>query len=177
MVWFHRLSIISVWIKVKKNDYQLPKMCLSFANLKEKGKYNGCNWEVVTLEVVQTCTFVPKRPSTWKAGRRARVLYFCSRLFLRSGPLVTARVEEVKLLLSAEALAGRYTKDTCSRLLTVGVTSPAWTCGEQSEASAAESWRSIFSRRLPVTIHFSRRNRGSHRAHWGQTSCYPRDLK
>lgn len=106
---------------MKKNDYQLPKMCLSFANLKEKkGKYNGCNWEVVTLEVVQTCTFVPKRPSTWKAGRRARVLYFCSRLFLRSGPLVTARVEEVKLLLSAEALAGRYTKDMCSRLLTMG---------------------------------------------------------
>lgn len=153
-------------------------MCLSFANLKEKkGKYNGCNWEVVTLEVVQTCTFVPKE-TQYMEGRQAcpRVVFLLSSVpperpigYRSSGGSKAASVRRG----SCWSIHKRHVFPSAN----YGVTSPAWTCGEQSEASAAESWRSIFSRRLPVTSHFSRRNRGSHRAHWGQTSCYPRDLK
>lgn len=60
-----------------------------------------------------------KRPS--EAGQLACMLRFCSRLFLLSGRLGNARVETIKLLLSAEAPAGRCTEDTCAPLLTPGV--------------------------------------------------------
>lgn len=36
----------------------LKRVCL-LLTLK-KGKYSGCNWEMVKLEVVQTCPLVPK---------------------------------------------------------------------------------------------------------------------
>lgn len=97
----------------KEYDDHLPKMCLSFANLKEKkGKYNGCNWEMVKLEVV------PKETQDVE-GRQACVLYFCSRLFLRSGHWLTLSGGN-KAASVRGGSCGRHTKDTCSHLLPPG---------------------------------------------------------
>lgn len=154
-------------------------MCLSLAGLEgRKGRYNGCDWEMANVLLFR------RRPRTWKAGRLAHLLCFCSCPFLRSGPLANARVEGIKLLLSEEALAGRYTKDTCCHLLTPGGPSPAGTLGSRGSVG----WGVVGSRSLvtsaPGTGSFLRKSQrkcllqhrpGSHRAH-GTDILLPRGL-
>lgn len=169
----------------KEYDDHLPKMCLSFANLiEEKGKYNGCNWEMVELEVVQTCTFVPKETPYVEGGQACLRVVFLP-VYSFGAAHWPALSGGNKAALSEEAPVVD-TQKTRSPLLTPGGPSLR-SGGEQSEASAGASsapghWAlqpkepGSFPRKRQRKC-LLQRGPGSHRAQRGQTSCSPKGLE